>query len=247
MPADSRSEKDKSDKREIAPNLFGGTLVNKATGKQAVITSRTSKGLYYVDTTTGKKYYTTFNQQGTLSHITYEVPEGGAWIQVPTPVTIGILHPVTPPSAPSDQRFVTSHGPPSQVKLASSKIELIQSLLKICESNKEFSMARSDQSDLILEEKVVPQKFLGITVGSAKKAYRARIWLDDGRKEVKYQEIEDQSRSVGVIPPGKGGFGLKPFDTKALGKAQDNPLADRMRGSIRQVVESAGWRLSYAS
>jgi len=101
-------------------------------------------------------------------------------------------------------------------------------------------MARSNESDLILEEKVAPPKFLGITVGSPKKGYSARIWLDEGKKEVKYQEI----KSVGVIPPGKGGFGLKPG---ALGKVQENPMADRMRGSIRQVVESVGWRLSYAT
>jgi len=127
--------------------------------------------------------------------------------------------------------------PISQVKLASSKTALIQSLLRICEGNKEFSMAKSGDSDLILEEKVAAPKFLGLSLGSPKKGYSARISLDDGKKEVKYQEIEDKSK----------GFGLKPFDTKALGKAQDNPLADRMRGSIRQVVESAGWRLSYTS
>jgi hypothetical protein len=130
------------------------------------------------------------------------------------------------------------------VKLASSKIALTQSLLKMCEGNKEFSMAKSGDSDLILEEKVAGPKFLGLTLGSPKKGYSARISLDDGKKEVKYQEIEDRSKSLGVIPSGKGGFGLKP---EALGKVQENPMADRMRGSIRQVVESAGWRLSYAT
>jgi hypothetical protein len=144
-------------------------------------------------------------------------------------------------------QVVMPHGPPSQVKIASSKIALIQSLLKVCEGNKEFSMTKSGDSDLVLEERVEAAKFLGLTLGSPKKGYTARISLDEGKKEVNYQEIEAQSKSVGVIPSGKGGFGLKPFDTKALGKAQDNPLADRMRGSIRQVVESAGWRLSYTS
>ena len=220
MPVDSRSEK------EI-------TLVSKTTGKQATITSRTSQGVYYVDTTTGKKYYTTFNQQGMLSDTSNEVPKGGAWIKVPTPVRLGGLQPVIPPSTPSGQ-VVMPHG---GSQLASSKIALIQSLLRICEGNKEFSMAKSGDSDLILEEKVAAPKFLGLSLGSPKKGYSARISLDDGKKEVKYQEIEDKSK----------GFGLKPFDTKALGKAQDNPLADRMRGSIRQVVESAGWRLSYTS
>ena len=79
-------------------------------------------------------------------------------------------------------------------------------------------MAKSGDSDLILEEKVAAPKFLGLTLGSPKKGYSARIWLDDSKKEVNYQEIEAQSKSVGVIPSGKGGFGLKPFDTKALGK-----------------------------
>ena len=213
-----------------------GTLLPNAPG--SAFASR--KGAYIL--VDGAKYYWS----------------GSAWVdesgkeakRVGEPSVVEVpsgLRPLSPPGTPSDHQFVMPHGPSSQVKLASSKIELTQSLLKICEGNKEFSMARSDESDLILEEKVTPQKFLGITVGSPKKAYRARIWLDDGKKEVKYQEIEDQSKSVGVIPPGKGGFGLKPFDTKALGKAQDNPLADRMRGSIRQVVESAGWRLSYTS
>jgi hypothetical protein len=151
---------------------------------------------------------------------------------------------VTPPSTLSGRQVVVPHGPPSQVKLASSKIALTQSLLKMCEGNKEFSMAKSGDSDLILEEKVAAPKFPGLTLGSPKKGYSARISLDDGKKEVKYQEIEDRSKSVGVIPSGKGGFGLKP---EALGKVQENPMADRMRGSIRQVVESAGWRLSYAT
>jgi len=66
-----------------------------------------------------------------------------------------------------------------------------------------------------------------LSLGSPKKGYSARISLDDGKKEVKYQEVEDKS--------------------KGFGKAQDNPVADRMRGSIRKVVESAGWRLSYTS
>ena len=113
--------------------------------------------------------------------------------------------------------------PPSQVKLASSKIALIQSLLRICEGNKEFSMTKSGDSDLILEEKVAAPKFLGLSLGSPKKGYSARISLDEGKKEVKYHEMSS-------------------LFTKTLGKAQDNPLVDRMRGSIRQVVESAGWR-----
>ncbi len=108
-------------------------------------------------------------------------------------------------------------------------------------------MTKSGDSDLVLEERVEAPKFLGLTLGAPKKGYTARISLDEGKKEVNYQEIEAQSKSVGVIPSGKGGFGLKPFDTKTLGKAQDNPLADRMRGSIRQVAKSAGWRLSYAT
>jgi hypothetical protein len=170
---------------------------------------------------------------------------GSAWIDESGIEARRVGEPsVTPPSTLSGRQAVVPHGPPSQVKLASSKIVLIQSLLKICEGNKEFSMTGSDESDLMLEEKVEAPKFLGLTVGSPKKGYRARIWLDEGKKEVKYQEIEDRSRSVGVIPAGKGGFGLKP---EALGKVQENPMADRMRGSIRQVVESAGWRLSYAT
>jgi hypothetical protein len=210
MPVDSRSEK------EI-------TLVSKTTGKQATITSRTTQGVYYIDTTSGKKYYTTFNQQGMLSDTSNEVPKGGAWIKVPTPVRLGGLQPVIPPSTPSGQ-VVMPHG---GSQLASSKIALIQSLLRICEGNKEFSMAKSGDSDLILEEKVAAPKFLGLTLGSPKKGYSARISLDEGKKEVKYQEVEDK--------------------TKGFGKAQDNPVADRMRGSIRKVVESAGWRLSYTS
>ena len=125
-------------------------------------------------------------------------------------------------------QVVVPHGPPSQVKLASSKIALIQSLLRICEGNKEFSMAKSGDSDLILEEKVEAPKFLGLTLGSPKKGYTARISLDEAKKEVNYHEMSS-------------------LFTKTLGKAQDNPLVDRMRGSIRQVVESAGWRLSYTS
>jgi hypothetical protein len=243
MSTDSGSEKDKILKQAAGRGI---ALVNKTTGKQATITSTTSQGLYYIDQTTGKKCYTTFNQQGALSDISFEVPaKGGAWMKVPTPVMIGTPQPPTTPITTSDEHVARPHFPPSQAKPASSKIELIQSLLKICEGNKEFSMTRSDDSDLILEEKVLPQKFLGITVGSPKKPYRARIWLDEVKREAKYKEIEDLPQRVGVIPPGKGG--PKPFGQKASGKAQEHPMADRMRGSIRQVIEGAGWRLFYTN
>ena len=148
-----------------------------------------------------------------------------------------------------------------------AKSELIQALLKLGENSSDFKITTSTDSDLLLEQKIVDAKFYGVaSEEKLKKVYRAKIWIDDGRKEVKYQEIlSDRSSVVGVLPTPqlqveksiwkgkvlfkkeKGvGFGFKkPLDPGSFGKAYDFSFdTEKIRRPIRQVVENAGWKFN---
>ncbi len=83
-----------------------------------------------------------------------------------------------------------------------TKTELIQTLLKLGENSSDFRITASTDSDLLLEQKIVDAKFYGVASEERlKNVYGARIWIDDGRKEVKYQEIlADRSSVIGVLP-----------------------------------------------
>jgi len=151
--------------------------------------------------------------------------------------------------------------------LVESRDDLIQSLLKLGESNSEFSIVRSEESDLLLEQKIVGAKYYGVaSEEKLRKTYRARMWLDDAKKEVRYQEIlEDQSGSVGVAPTPKLDFekifikgkflfkkekGIafgfkKPLDPGSFGKVYDYSYdAEKIRTPVRQIVDAAGWKFN---
>ncbi len=151
--------------------------------------------------------------------------------------------------------------------MAESRDNLIQSLLRLGESNSEFSIIRSQESDLLLEQRIVDAKYYGVaSEEKLRKTYRARMWLDDAKKEVRYQEIlEDQSRSVGVIPAPELGFeksfikgkvlfkkekGLafgfkKPLDPNSFGKVYDYSYdVEKIRRPVREIVEAAGWKFN---
>jgi hypothetical protein len=139
--------------------------------------------------------------------------------------------------------------------------------LKLGESNSEFSIVRSQESDLLLEKRIVDAKYYGVaSEEKLEKTYHARMWLDDAKKEVMYQEIlEDQSRSVGVFPTPRLGFektfikgkvlfkkekGIafgfkKPLNPDSFGRAYDYSFdVEKIRKPVRQIVEAAGWRFS---
>jgi hypothetical protein len=148
-----------------------------------------------------------------------------------------------------------------------TKSELIQALLKLGENSSDFRITASTDSDLLLEQKIVDAKFYGVASEERlKKVYGARIWIDDGRKEVKYQEIlADRSSVIGVLPTPqqqfeksiwkgkvlfkkeKGvGFGFKkPLDPRSFGKVYDYSFDnEKIRQPIRQAVENAGWKFN---
>lgn len=151
--------------------------------------------------------------------------------------------------------------------MAAARNELVQTLLGLGENSPDFKIVPSNESDLLLEQRIVDAKYYGITSEEKlQKIYRAKIWLDEARKEVKYQEIlTDQSRSVGVFPTPKleleksiikgkvlfkkeKGVALgfkKPFAPGSLGKVYDYSFdIEKIRRPVRQAVEAAGWRFN---
>ena len=151
--------------------------------------------------------------------------------------------------------------------MVESRDDLIRSLLKLGESNSEFSIVRSEESDLLLERRIVDAKYYGVaSEEKLRKTYRARMWLDDAKKEVRYQEIlEDQSGSVGVVPTPKLNFektfmkgkvlfkkekGIafgfkKPLDPGSFGKVYDYSYdAEKIRTPVRHIVDAAGWKFN---
>ena len=151
--------------------------------------------------------------------------------------------------------------------MVESRDGLIQLLLKLGESNSEFSIVRSEEADLLLERRIVDAKYYGVaSEEKLRKTYRARMWLDDAKKEVRYQEIlEDQSGSVGVVPTPKLNFektfvkgkvlfkkekGIafgfkKPLDPGSFGKVYDYSYdVEKIRTPVRQIVDAAGWKFN---
>jgi len=151
--------------------------------------------------------------------------------------------------------------------LTLTKNELIQTLMELGEKSPDFEIIRSNDSDLFAEQRIVDMKYYGVaSQEKLTKIYRAKLWLDDMKKEVKYQEIlTDQSISVGVLPTPKVGFeksfikgkvlfkkekGVsfgfkKPFDLGSFGKVYDYSFdIEKVRRPIRQTVENAGWRFN---
>lgn len=148
-----------------------------------------------------------------------------------------------------------------------TKSELAQKLVKLGENSPDFRITSSTDSDLLLEQKIVDTKFYGVaSEEKLQKVYQAKMWIDEEKKEVKYQEIlADRSSVMGVLPTPqlqfeksiwkgkvlfkkeKGvGFGFKkPLDPGSFGKAYDFSFdTEKIRLPIRQVVENAGWKFN---
>jgi hypothetical protein len=139
--------------------------------------------------------------------------------------------------------------------------------MKLGENSPDFRIASSTDSDLLLEQKIVDTKFYGVaSEEKLKKVYQAKMWIDEEKKEVKYQEIlSDRSSVMGVLPTpqlqfeksiwkGKAlfkkeksfGFGFKkPLDPGSFEKMYDYSFdIEKIRKPIRQVVENAGWKFT---
>jgi len=151
--------------------------------------------------------------------------------------------------------------------LTATRNQLIQTLLRLGDDNPNFRIVPSYESDLLLEQRIVDAKYYGIaSEEKLKKTYRARVWLDEAQREVKYQAIlADESRSIGVFPAPKLeleksvirgkvlfkkekgiAFGFKkPFDPTSFEKAYDYSFdVGKIRAPIKRAVEDAGWKFN---
>jgi hypothetical protein len=146
-----------------------------------------------------------------------------------------------------------------------SAIDLRQRLLDLGALNQPFTIRPGLNSDLYLEHKIVDAKFYGIaSKEKVKITYAAKIWLIEEDHALKYQEIIQEERGSGGLLPApklglektafkgkvlfkkeKGiGFGLKkPMDPSSFGKVYDYDFdVERVRDSIKKLVEASGWR-----
>jgi len=138
-------------------------------------------------------------------------------------------------------------------------------LLELGSSNPLFSIKPGDDCDLYLEHSIVDSQYYGVaSKEKVKKRYRAKIWLIERDRTVKYREIlEAQSGSVGVLPAPKltveksfikgkvlfkkereVAFGFrKSADSTSFGKVYQYDFeVQRIRDPVKQLVESEGWK-----
>ena len=89
--------------------------------------------------------------------------------------------------------------------------------MKLGENSPDFRITASTDSDLLLEQKIVDTKFYGVaSEEKLQKVYQAKMWIDEEKKEVKYQEIlADRSSVMGLI------FQLRNYSSRrAYGKGR---------------------------
>jgi hypothetical protein len=152
--------------------------------------------------------------------------------------------------------------------LASAKNELIEAIFTLAENNADFTALPSTDCDLQVKQKIVDATYYGVaSQENVRKTYRAKMWLNDDAKVVKYQEIlADTSRSIGVLPTPKLEFGKsmfkgkvlfkkergaafgfkKPLDPTSFGKAYNYSFdVEKIRGPIKEAVEAAGWKFEH--
>jgi hypothetical protein len=142
---------------------------------------------------------------------------------------------------------------------------LKQQLIDLGKSNELFTIRPGEDCDLYLEHKIVDANYYGVaSKESLKKQYAAKIWLVEPAHTVKYREvIDEQSTSAGVLPTPKlsfqksffkgkvlfqkekgAGFGFKkPADPTSFGKVYQYDFdVTKIRGPVKQLVESNGWK-----
>lgn len=152
--------------------------------------------------------------------------------------------------------------------LAATRNKLIEAILTLAKNSGDFTVSPSTDCDLRVEQKIVDATYYGVTSQEkVRKTYRAKMWLNDDVKVVKYQEIlADTSRSIGVLPTPKLEFGKsmfkgkvlfkkergaafgfkKPLDPTSFGKTYDYSFdVEKIRGPIRKTVEAAGWKFEH--
>jgi hypothetical protein len=142
---------------------------------------------------------------------------------------------------------------------------LKQQLIDLGKSNELFTIRPGEDCDLYLEQKIVDANYYGVaSKESLRKRYAAKIWFAEPERTVKYREIiGEQSASVGVLPAPKlsfqksffkgkvlfqkekgAAFGFKkPGDPTRFGKVYQYDFdATKIRGPVKELVESNGWK-----
>jgi len=143
--------------------------------------------------------------------------------------------------------------------------DLRQKLINLSASNQLFTIRRGEDCDLYLEHTIVDAKYYGVaSQEKTSKRYSAKIWLVEPERTVKYREIiQEQDRSIGVLPAPKlsfeksafkgkvlfkkekgVAFGFrKPADPSSFGKVYDYDFdVTKIRGPVKELVEASGWK-----
>ena len=138
-------------------------------------------------------------------------------------------------------------------------------LIDLGASSQLFTIRQGEDCDLYLEHTIVNAKYYGVaSQEKTSKRYSAKIWLVEPERTVKYREIiQEQDRSVGILPAPKlsfekstfkgkvlfkkekgVAFGFKkPADPSSFGKAYQYDFdVTKIRGPVKELVEASGWK-----
>jgi len=147
-----------------------------------------------------------------------------------------------------------------------SKDILLRQILQLGSSSSEFTVNTSNETDLVVERKIVDAEYYKV-VGKEelKETYKAYLLLDEGRYEAKYYEImTSEAKSAGIFPTpslhvkkefvkGKTLFkkesgkawGWKKPDPRSFGKVYDYEFDVRkIREPIKSLIERNGWKFT---
>jgi len=147
-----------------------------------------------------------------------------------------------------------------------SKNDLLRQILQLGSSSSEFSVNTSDETDLVVERKIVDAEYYKL-VGKEglKETYKAYLLLDEGSGEARYYEIiTSEAKGAGIFPtPGlrvekqffKGktlfkkesgkAWGWKKPDPRSFGKVYDYKFDVRkIREPIKSLIEQNGWKFT---
>jgi len=149
---------------------------------------------------------------------------------------------------------------------AFSKNDLLRQILQLSSGSSEFTANPSDETDLVVERKIVDAEYYKV-VGKEglKETYKAYLLLDEERHEARYYEIiTSEAKSTGIFPTpslhvekefikGKSLFkkesgkawAWKTHDPRSFGKVYDYEFDVRkIREPIKSLIEQSGWKFT---
>jgi len=147
-----------------------------------------------------------------------------------------------------------------------SKNDLLRQILQLGSSSSEFSVNTSNETDLVVERKIVDAEYYKLLGKEGlKETYKAYLLLDEGSREARYYEIiTSEAKSAGIFPTpslrvekqffkGKTLFkkesgkawGWKKPDPRSFGKVYDYEFDVRkIREPIKSLIEQNGWKFT---